>query len=61
MTLTEQQIELLKATSLQDGRNAWEYIHLYEENSRGWPLVFFPAFPKVLTYCQRSSALRQDT
>ena len=36
MTLTEQQIELLKATSLQDGRNAWEYIHLYEEGKQPW-------------------------
>ena len=36
MTLTKEQIELLKATSLQDGRNAWEYIHLYEEGKQPW-------------------------
>ena len=34
--MTEQQIELLKATSLQDGRNALEYVRLYEEGKQPW-------------------------
>ncbi|MBR4363645.1 MAG: hypothetical protein IKP33_01750 [Prevotella sp.] len=34
--LTEEQIELLKATSLQDGRNAWEYVHLFDDDKQAW-------------------------
>ena len=36
MEHTEQQIELLKATPLQDGRNAWEYVQLFEEGKQPW-------------------------
>lgn len=36
MELTEQQIELLKVTSLKDGRNAWDYVLLFEEEKRSW-------------------------
>lgn len=36
MTLTEEQTELLESTSLQDERNAWDYIHLYEEGKQPW-------------------------
>lgn len=33
-TITDEQRQTLTNTTLQDGRNAWEYINLFEENKR---------------------------
>lgn len=34
LTITDEQRQTLTNTTLQDGRNAWEYINLFEENKR---------------------------
>ena len=36
MELTEKQIETLKATSLTNGQNAWEFVQSRPQDARPW-------------------------
>lgn len=54
-TITDEQRQTLTNTTLQDGRNAWEYVNLFEEDKREW------VAKAILSCIEKGMKLRPDT
>ena len=54
-TITDEQRQTLTNTTLQDGRNGWEYVNLFEEDKREW------VAKAILSCIEKGMKLRPDT